>query len=76
MPKARRGELWLADLGMIAKVRPVLILSGSYLADERAVARLSPVPQPRVEPGMKYPTRRAVWSQALSTRKESARSRT
>ena len=37
MPKARRGEIWLADLGMIAKVRPVLVLSVEYEGNERAV---------------------------------------
>jgi mRNA interferase MazF len=37
MPKAKRGEIWIADLGMIAKVRPVLILSVAYLDNERAV---------------------------------------
>jgi len=37
MPKARRGEIWIADLGMVAKVRPVLILSVEYRHNERAV---------------------------------------
>jgi mRNA interferase MazF len=37
MPKARRGELWMADLGFVAKVRPVLILTVDYQNDERAV---------------------------------------
>ena len=37
MPKAKRGELWMADLGMVAKVRPVLILSVDYRGEERAV---------------------------------------
>lgn len=37
MPKAKRGELWLADLGLAAKVRPVLVLSQEYRDDERAV---------------------------------------
>jgi len=37
MPKAKRGDLWMADLGFVAKVRPVLILSVGYLQDERAV---------------------------------------
>ena len=37
MPKANRGELWMADLGMIAKVRPVLVLSVAYQDGERAV---------------------------------------
>ena len=37
MPKARRGEIWVADLGMVAKVRPVLVLSVEYKDNERAV---------------------------------------
>jgi mRNA interferase MazF len=37
MPKAKRGELWLADLGFVAKVRPILILSIAYQGNERAV---------------------------------------
>jgi mRNA interferase MazF len=37
MPKAKRGEVWLADLGMAAKVRPVLVLSVDYQPGERAV---------------------------------------
>jgi mRNA interferase MazF len=37
MPKATRGEIWLADLGMMAKVRPVMVLSAAYHGDERAV---------------------------------------
>ena len=34
---ALRGEIWLADLGMIQKTRPVLILSVAYKDDERAL---------------------------------------
>ncbi|MEY2467000.1 MAG: mRNA interferase MazF [Verrucomicrobiota bacterium] len=30
MKVPRRGEVWLADLGMIAKVRPVLVLSAPF----------------------------------------------
>ena len=26
MPRAKRGEIWMADLGLAAKVRPVLVL--------------------------------------------------
>jgi mRNA interferase MazF len=36
MPRARRGEIWMADLD-VAKVRPVLILSIEYQDNERAV---------------------------------------
>ena len=34
---AQRGEIWLADLGKVQKVRPVLVLSENYKDDERAV---------------------------------------
>ena len=34
---AVRGEIWLADLGMMQKIRPVLILSVAYKDIERAV---------------------------------------
>ena len=37
MGRTRRGEIWLADLGFVAKVRPVLILSIEYHNEERAV---------------------------------------
>ena len=33
----RRGEVWLYDCGMVAKVRPVLILSIPFAASDRAV---------------------------------------
>jgi mRNA interferase MazF len=34
---AQRGEIWLMDLGMAAKVRPCLVLSVGYRGEERAV---------------------------------------
>ena len=30
MTRAKRGEIWMADLGVAAKVRPVLVLSIAY----------------------------------------------
>jgi mRNA interferase MazF len=42
MPKARRGELWIIDLGMIQKPRPCLVLSVDYLDHERAVVSYVP----------------------------------
>ena len=42
MSKARRGEIWLVDLGMVQKVRPCLILSIDYLDHERAVVTYVP----------------------------------
>ena len=42
MPKARRGELWMIDLGMVQKVRPCLIRSIDYLDPERAVVSYAP----------------------------------
>jgi mRNA-degrading endonuclease toxin of MazEF toxin-antitoxin module len=37
MLKAKRGEIWLIDLGLVQKTRPCLILSIEYLDYERAV---------------------------------------
>jgi mRNA-degrading endonuclease toxin of MazEF toxin-antitoxin module len=42
MPKARRGEIWLIDLGMVQKTRPALVLSVDYLDHERAVVTYIP----------------------------------
>ena len=38
----QRGEVWIADLGLAAKVRPVLILSTSY--SDRDYALIGVVP--------------------------------
>lgn len=37
MTAPERGEVWLVDLGMAAKVRPCLVLSISVLDTERAL---------------------------------------
>jgi len=42
MPNARRGEVWLVDLGLAAKTRPALIASVSFLDHERAVYLILP----------------------------------
>jgi len=42
MPQAKRGDLWLIDLGMVQKTRPCLILSIAYLDHERAVVTYVP----------------------------------
>jgi mRNA interferase MazF len=42
MKNAKRGEVWLVDLGMAAKVRPCLILSIPALDEDRALATLVP----------------------------------
>jgi mRNA interferase MazF len=38
MPNPQRGEVWLVDLGLAAKVRPCLVLSVSTINDERVLA--------------------------------------
>lgn len=40
--RARRGEIWLVDLGLVQKTRPVLILSVDFLDNERAVVTYVP----------------------------------
>ena len=34
MPAASRGEVWLVDFGLAAKVRPALLLTGEVVGDE------------------------------------------
>jgi len=42
MPLARRGEIWLVDLGLVQKTRPVVVLSIAFLDHERAVVTYVP----------------------------------
>jgi len=42
MPKARRGEIWLLDLGLAQKTRPCLVLSIDFLDHERAIVTYVP----------------------------------
>src|SRR5262245_39253755 len=42
VPTADRGEVWLADLGMAAKVRPCLVLSVPPDPQDRVLATLVP----------------------------------
>ena len=37
MPRAKHGEIWMADLGLAAKVRPALILSVGFEGHEQAI---------------------------------------
>src|SRR5712691_11724412 len=42
MPSARRGEVWLVDLGMTAKVRPALVISVPAEDQDRALVTMVP----------------------------------
>lgn len=42
MARARRGEIWLIDLGLVQKTRPCLVLSVEFLDHERAVVTYIP----------------------------------
>ncbi|HXR46953.1 MAG TPA: type II toxin-antitoxin system PemK/MazF family toxin [Candidatus Limnocylindrales bacterium] len=42
MPNARRGEVWLVDLGMTAKVRPAVIFNTPFRDNERALFTIVP----------------------------------
>ena len=42
MARARRGERWLIDLGLVQKTRPCLVLSIEFLDHERAVVTYIP----------------------------------
>lgn len=39
---AKRGDVWLVDLGMVAKVRPALVISVPADDDDRALVTLVP----------------------------------
>jgi len=42
MSNVHRGEVWLVDLGLVAKVRPCLVISVPALDQDRALATLVP----------------------------------
>ena len=42
MANPARGEVWLTDLGYVAKVRPCLVLSVPFVGDERSLVTLVP----------------------------------
>lgn len=42
MSKPTRGEVWLVDLGLVAKVRPCLVVSIQTLDQDRALVTLVP----------------------------------
>ena len=42
MPMPKRGEVWLADLGLAAKTRPVLVLSTRFSASDYALITVVP----------------------------------
>ena len=41
-PRVERGQVWLTDLGLAAKVRPCLVLSVPFTDVERALVTLVP----------------------------------
>ena len=48
MPQAQRGEVWLVDLGLAAKIRPCLVLSIPAADQDRAlVSMLAHTTSPR-----------------------------
>ena len=64
MPDARHGEIWTVDLGMAAKVRPCLLLTGFPADEELALITVLPhttslrgnrwelvIPKPFLKPG-------------------------
>lgn len=55
MPRASRGEVWLVDLGLAAKVRPCLVLSIPYADSERALVTLIPHTTSRRESRFEVP---------------------
>ena len=42
MARAERGEVWMVDLGLAAKVRPEVVVSVPFLDNERALYSIIP----------------------------------
>ena len=42
MPNPQRGEVWMVDFGIAAKVRPAVVLSIEYKDDDRAIIGVVP----------------------------------
>lgn len=63
MPSPRRGEVWIVDLGMTAKVRPALVISVPADDQDRALVTLVPhttsARQSRFEAAVSVPFLRA-----------------
>ena len=55
---ARRGDIWLVDLGLVQKTRPVVILSVAYQDHERAV--ITYVPRTTAVRGTRFEVRHAA----------------
>ena len=77
-----RGEVWLFDLGLAAKVRPVLVISAAYSDADRALVTVLPhttslrgsqfeirVPAPFLKPGAFLVQNIATYPHARAIRK-------
>ena len=71
MSRAQRGDIWLVDLGMVAKTRPVLILSVAPLDQERSLVTFVPRTTQGEVPASKSRTPRAGLMLAPLTRRAS-----
>ena len=58
MATAERGEVWLADLGLAAKTRPVLVLNTAY--SDRDYALLAVIPHTTTPRGSVFEVSLAV----------------
>ena len=75
MPVARRGEIWLIDLGYAAKTRPSVVLSVAFGDDDRAIVSFVPRPPPSVARATKCRTMLAGSTPGPSMLKEFRASR-
>ena len=69
MPRAKRGEIWIADLGLAAKVRPVLVLSVAYEVKSGQLSAMSCVQPACAVLSTKCVTKLVVCRTEHSTRK-------
>ena len=69
MKAPQRGEVWLVDLGMAAKVRPALVMSIPAADVDRALVTIVPIPPAREALDSKQPSRCRSCVPAFSTRR-------
>jgi mRNA interferase MazF len=75
MPETQRGEVWLVDLGLAAKVRPCLVLSVPVAEQDRALIMVvAHTPQVHVGHALKWRVRRAFCALGCLMRKTWSRS--
>jgi mRNA-degrading endonuclease toxin of MazEF toxin-antitoxin module len=72
MSSPDRGEIWLVDLGYVAKVRPCLVISIPALDQDRALATLIHIQQADAVQDLRYKSKLSSFEKEFLTYKTSS----